>query len=95
MARKKSKIKMNVKAASAPTTIGAETAAASEDEWKVRDDADRVKRYAELTREPARHKAAVDHIRAEHDSVRELFGASEEPKRPVKNRKTSRTGSRK
>jgi hypothetical protein len=45
-----------------------------EDQWKVRDDADKIKRYAELARDEARHKAAMEHIQNEHRAIRQIAG---------------------
>lgn len=69
---KKNKAKLSVQSPSQPVLA---TAASKEDEeYRRRDDADKIKRYAELTREPERHKAAMDHINSEHDSIRSLMG---------------------
>jgi hypothetical protein len=67
---KKKRAKLKVTSPSQPVMEG-------EKDWQKREDADRIKRYAELTREPERHRAAMDHINAEHDSIRSLLGSSE------------------
>ena len=67
MARKPSKAKLGISAPSQPILA---TAARNEDiQYKIREDADRIKRYAELKKDSPRHKAAMDHIRSEHDVV--------------------------
>jgi hypothetical protein len=69
---KRKKAKLSIFSPSQPVLA---TAANKEDEeYRRRDDADKIKRYAELTREPERHRAAMDHINSEHDSIRSLMG---------------------
>lgn len=56
------------------------TSARNEDEqYKLRDDADRVKRYAELAQDKDRHKKVLDHIRNEHRSMMGIMGANKAP----------------
>lgn len=96
MAQKKpNKAKLSIKAPSQPALS---TAAAKEDEqWKIRDDADKIKRYAELTRDQGRHKAAIDHINSEHQAIRELAGSydADEGAGPVQPRALARAGRKK
>ena len=48
--------------------------AKQDEEFQVRDDADKIKRYAELTRDQKRHSAALDHIGNEHRAIMSLAG---------------------
>lgn len=63
-----------------------------EQEWKTRDDADRVKRYAELTRDKQRHSAAMDYIRKEQVSISDLIGDRNKDAGPVQPRGLARAG---
>jgi hypothetical protein len=100
MAKKSAKIKLSISAPSTPAL--ATSAKNEEDKWRTQEDADRIKRYAELKRDSARHKAAMEHIRNEHKSVQELGADYEADEGPVEDRtvarvakrKVSRTGSR-
>lgn len=77
MAKQKMKMSMSV------PTLGGLSAKAQkdEDEWRTRDDADKVKRYAELRQDGDRHKKALDHIRNEHASMMDILGDDMMPRR--------------
>ena len=67
MAKKPTRAKLRI---SSPSQSVLATAANNEDiQYKLRDDADRIKRYAELKKDATRHQAAMDHIKSEHDVV--------------------------
>ena len=52
--------------------LEATPASPDRDEWQLKDDADRIKRYAELKGQSSRFKAALDHVKNEHQSVLSL-----------------------
>jgi hypothetical protein len=72
MAKKPTKAKLSIKAPSQPVLA---PAARNEDEqYKIKDDADRIRRYAELRQDQDRHKKALDHINNEHRALRSIIG---------------------
>ena len=64
MARKK--IKFSVKPAQLVKP-------ATEDEWQTRDDADKIKRYAELKGDNKRYNKALDHVTNEHRQMADIL----------------------
>jgi hypothetical protein len=93
MAKKPNKAKLAISAPSQPML--ATSARNEEAQYKLREDADRIKRYAELRKDKARHSAAMDHIRSEHEGVMGLDESGEgEPMRRGVARAGRRTSSR-
>lgn len=93
MANKKpSKAKLNITAPSQPKL--STTATKEDQEWKTRDDADRIKRYAELTQDRERHQAALDHIKSEHQAIRQISSNYDtgESVGPIQPRELARAG---
>lgn len=69
MAKKKS-----VPSITAPTMESSAAQAKRDEEYQVKDDADKIKRYAELRGDKGRHKKAVNHIRTENQVALDLDG---------------------
>jgi hypothetical protein len=92
MAKKPNKAKLII---TAPTQPKLSTAAKNEDEqYRLRDDADKIKRYAELRGDKARHSAAISHINSEHQAIQDLSGGLEEPSDIITPRGIARQGRR-
>jgi hypothetical protein len=81
--------------------VASPTAGPRDKEYLIREDADRIKRYAEVKGDKQRHSAAMNQIRNEHKCIIDLddsdenYEADEGRSTPRKeNRKTSRRISR-
>ena len=108
MAKKPRKAKLSISAPSQPKLASA--VEKEEKDWKTRDDADRIRRYAELRTDKERHKSALDHLRNEHQTMGSIlretsednYAADEGPNQPrmvaragrKKSTRVPRTGSR-
>jgi hypothetical protein len=78
MAKKPKKAKLSIKAPSQPSLA---TTAKNEDEYQVRDDADKIRNYARLTQDKDRHSKALGHIENEHRAMRDII-SGESMERP-------------
>ena len=72
MARKPKVAKLSIRPMSQPAL--ATSARKEEEKYQLREDADRVRRYAELAQDKDRHKKVLDHIRSEHSSMMSILG---------------------
>ena len=70
MAKKRKKAKLNI---SSPSQETLATSAKNEDEYQIRDDAEKIRNYARLTQDKNRHSKAMGHIENEHRSMRSII----------------------
>ncbi len=87
MAKKKAKLSIT-----APTSVSTAADAQREDEYKLRDDADKIRRYAELRKDKGRHDKAMKHIQGEHDQIRAIAGDYEADEGTEQPRVVARAG---
>lgn len=69
MAKKKSKVIPESPAMSAPSAVQTELSLKRDREYQIQEDANQIKRYAEVKGDKARHCAAMNRIRSEHKAV--------------------------
>ena len=70
MAKALKKIKLTIKA---PKILSVDTSPSPspdlDNDYQTRDDANKIRDYAQLTQDPGRHQAAISHIQNEHRAI--------------------------